>query len=226
MPLRPNPATKRGVAHQKNEQMETINRLLRKQSRPRNRRNVLASAEDRTENPSAVDSDAEDGSESRGAEPSMPPPPARTWRWVSTAVSVATPLVVEEPVAGSATVTVQEGAKNGDISMTDASAPSAPDQTSAEVPTNATLRLALGVPFCALGSELPAQADGGENGTPTVTLPDPTAQARAEEARVRERAGALCAVQGCGQARKYRLVADINRGACGMPHLKLLQGAA
>ncbi|KAF8629389.1 hypothetical protein AX17_005685 [Amanita inopinata Kibby_2008] len=33
-----------------------------------------------------------------------------------------------------------------------------------------------------------------------------------------------CAVEGCGQVRKYRFVNNSNIGACGMPHLKLLEG--
>lgn len=36
--------------------------------------------------------------------------------------------------------------------------------------------------------------------------------------------GALCDVQNCGVARKYRLVGDWERGACGMGHLKVLEG--
>ncbi|KAF6750092.1 hypothetical protein DFP72DRAFT_911770 [Ephemerocybe angulata] len=33
-----------------------------------------------------------------------------------------------------------------------------------------------------------------------------------------------CAVEGCGERRKYRLVRDWTRGACGMGHLKILEG--
>jgi Ino eighty subunit 2 len=33
-----------------------------------------------------------------------------------------------------------------------------------------------------------------------------------------------CAVEGCGQPRKYRLVKDWTIGACGMAHLKSLEG--
>lgn len=32
-----------------------------------------------------------------------------------------------------------------------------------------------------------------------------------------------CDVQGCGELRKYRLVRDFRRGACGMSHLKVLE---
>jgi Ino eighty subunit 2 len=37
--------------------------------------------------------------------------------------------------------------------------------------------------------------------------------------------GARCDVDGCTQPRKYRLVRDLKRGACGMSHLKLLDVA-
>lgn len=33
----------------------------------------------------------------------------------------------------------------------------------------------------------------------------------------------LCDVDGCGKGRKYRLVKDWERGACGMEHLKALE---
>lgn len=36
----------------------------------------------------------------------------------------------------------------------------------------------------------------------------------------------LCDVGGCNETRKYRLVADMQKGACGMEHLKALQGRA
>jgi Ino eighty subunit 2 len=34
----------------------------------------------------------------------------------------------------------------------------------------------------------------------------------------------LCDVRNCGEVRKYRLVSDWEKGACGMVHLKVLQG--
>lgn len=37
---------------------------------------------------------------------------------------------------------------------------------------------------------------------------------------------AMCDVQSCGVPRKYRLVGDWERGACGMEHLKVLQQVA
>ena len=37
---------------------------------------------------------------------------------------------------------------------------------------------------------------------------------------------AICDVQGCSARRKYRLVRDFERGACGLEHLNILTGAA
>lgn len=42
----------------------------------------------------------------------------------------------------------------------------------------------------------------------------------------REISKAFCDVRGCGEVRKYRLVRDWERGACGMIHLKVLEGKA
>ncbi|EJT99167.1 hypothetical protein DACRYDRAFT_23787 [Dacryopinax primogenitus] len=38
----------------------------------------------------------------------------------------------------------------------------------------------------------------------------------------RARPQAICAIDGCGQARKYRSVKDFGRGACGLEHLRVL----
>jgi len=38
------------------------------------------------------------------------------------------------------------------------------------------------------------------------------------------KAPSSCAVEGCSRPRKYRLVKDWTIGACGMPHLKSLDG--
>ncbi|THH05594.1 hypothetical protein EW146_g9862 [Bondarzewia mesenterica] len=78
--------------------------------------------------------------------------------------------------------------------------PTDPDRTmvlSFSVPTNALSREAKG------GKEEKARREGVD----------------------RDRGDAVCAVRGCGKDRKYRLVRDWTRGACGMEHLKVLQGA-
>lgn len=41
---------------------------------------------------------------------------------------------------------------------------------------------------------------------------------------VEGRGPGTCAIEGCGNARKYRLVKDWKVGACGLPHLKALEG--
>ena len=45
-----------------------------------------------------------------------------------------------------------------------------------------------------------------------------------EPSEPRPKAPANCAVEGCDLPRKYRLVRDFTIGACGMPHLKILEG--
>jgi len=44
--------------------------------------------------------------------------------------------------------------------------------------------------------------------------------------RPRPQGSDICAVEGCNQLRRYRLVRDWKIGACGMSHLKLLEGQA
>lgn len=59
----------------------------------------------------------------------------------------------------------------------------------------------------------------------SFSVPQPVALAPPPEPEVPQPTGpATCAVEGCGQLRKYRLVKDWTVGACGMPHLKLLEG--
>jgi len=53
--------------------------------------------------------------------------------------------------------------------------------------------------------------------------PEPAEEVKVEPAPPpRARPQATCAVEGCGQERKYRLVKDFERGACGLEHLKAL----
>lgn len=136
-------------------QTETINRLLRKQSRPRGRRNALATADDAQ---SAAGSDAAPGEDDANALDERTETPPTAWRWVSSAR------------AG------EDGEK--------------------------AVMLTVGVPIAVLP---PQQLDD-----------DKAERPRAE----------VCAVQGCGARRKYRLVKDWTRGACGIGHLKELEGAA
>ncbi|KXN86823.1 INO80 complex subunit 2 [Leucoagaricus sp. SymC.cos] len=54
---------------------------------------------------------------------------------------------------------------------------------------------------------------------PSVAIP-PASEVQVPKPKV----PGVCAVEGCGQPRKYRLVKNWMVGACGMPHLKLLEG--
>jgi Ino eighty subunit 2 len=50
-----------------------------------------------------------------------------------------------------------------------------------------------------------------------------TTQEQEQEQKVRVTVPAVCAVDGCTAKRKYRLVRDWERGACGMDHLHILE---
>ncbi|KAH7882854.1 hypothetical protein F5I97DRAFT_140843 [Phlebopus sp. FC_14] len=142
------------------EKMETINRLLKKQSKTKNKRNVLSTADERTPmsaTPAVVQS-ARDGSEVPEAEVGEPVEDIPTmYRWVSTT-----------------------------------RAPSTGDEDK--------MRLTFSVPVSLLGA-----ARGG-CGT-----------------RAGGASKGVCDVGGCGEVRKYRLVKDWRRGACGMEHLQKLE---
>lgn len=45
----------------------------------------------------------------------------------------------------------------------------------------------------------------------------------ASHSRPKTNASSLCDVDGCGKGRKYRLVKNWERGACGMEHLRVLE---
>lgn len=142
-------------------QAETINRLLKKQSRTKGKRNALSTAEDRptpVRSNSAVggDVDMEEGEEV------VPAPVVPTmYRWIST---------TKAPAPGDA---VQE----------------------------AKLMLSFSVPLTALPQSEKHLATA-------APIPAPTP---------------VCDVDGCDALRKYKLVKDSQKGACGMPHLKQLE---
>jgi Ino eighty subunit 2 len=77
--------------------------------------------------------------------------------------------------------------------------------------------------------------------TPTMVMSFGVPQAvdvAAHEAHIQEAAAhaellkkpaqqpSLCGIDGCTKPRKYRLVKDWTTGACGLPHLKMLEGRA
>jgi Ino eighty subunit 2 len=157
---------------------ETINRLLKKKSGTRNRRNPLASAEDRTPathtgngTPAEGEVDEEESGEAAVVPVAVVEVVPTRYRWISTL------------------------------------RPS-PDA----VPGDKML-LSFSVPTSLLpASHQPAlDADG---------------DTKMEEQEQRSRPPvppAVCDVEGCTANRKYRLVRDWERGACGMDHLHLLE---
>ncbi|EIN04649.1 hypothetical protein PUNSTDRAFT_76003, partial [Punctularia strigosozonata HHB-11173 SS5] len=166
------------------EKTETINRLLRKQSRARGKRNALATADD---------AEAEQEEAVEEAPPETPVP--TMYRWVSTSRPPAsrTPSANPNP----------DGEASGPI-------PLEPDQTSEEK----RLRLSFSVPLCAFPVP-PAQKS--QVGGDAMDVVPPTVKAHAAPQPL------TCAVSGCGAPRKYRLVRDWTKGACGMGHLKQLE---
>jgi len=147
------------------EKAETINRLLRKQSRPRNKRGTAL--DDRSPMPGAgrkvkpkiKDEEAEEAEEKEEEEPvevAEEEPKPVMYRWISS-----------KKVEGESSQMV----------------------------------LSFSVPPVALPPLPPVDADGPRPKVPSN-----------------------CAVEGCGRPRKYRLVRDWTVGACGMSHLKSLEG--
>ncbi|KZT74739.1 hypothetical protein DAEQUDRAFT_753489 [Daedalea quercina L-15889] len=156
------------------EKTETINRLLKKQSRARGKRNALATAEDRP----STGGGADDGEEGVEAEPPEPVTPTM-YRWVSTSRFPPTQEV--------------EG----------------------EAATEKKMSLSFSVPV----SVIP-QAEQFESASASTAMDvdKPSAPLRSAE-----HVQARCDVQGCSEQRKYRLVRDFAKGACGMAHLKALE---
>ncbi|RPD81874.1 hypothetical protein L226DRAFT_528106 [Lentinus tigrinus ALCF2SS1-7] len=151
------------------EKAETINRLLKKQSRARGKRNALSTAEDKPGPGEA----AVEGEDEEAAEAFAPPP--TMYRWVSSARS--------QP---------KEGAEGN---------------TAERVMT-----MSFSVPTSVLApkNENAMEIDGGAAAGPAPPRPTPTIPP-------------TCDIQGCTAVRKYRLVRDFQKGACGMDHLKLLE---
>ena len=152
------------------QQAETINRLLKKKSGTRNRRNALASAEDRTPatqtgNGTPAEGDPEEEESEVAPVPIVEVVPT-CYRWISTT----------RPAAD---------APSGEKKMI----------------------LSFSVPASLLPT--PHQDEDGDVDM-EAQPPKPPAPA-------------VCNVDGCTAMRKYRLVRDLERGACGMGHLHLLE---
>ncbi|KAF9237001.1 hypothetical protein BU15DRAFT_76371 [Melanogaster broomeanus] len=157
------------------EKAETINRLLKKQSKPKNKRSALSTADDRTPvslTPAVVQS-ARDGSEVPEGEVYEPVEFIPTmYRWISTTKSAAP--------AG-------EGADSISSAQSDA-----------------RMRLTFSVPVSVLPEDHSIPRGAEVAPAPPSTKP-------------------VCDVSGCQQFRKYRLVKDWMKGACGIEHLKVLE---
>jgi Ino eighty subunit 2 len=156
------------------QKAETINRLLKKKSGTRNRRNPLASAEDRTPathtgngTPAEGEVDEEENYEV-AAPPVIEVVPTR-YRWISTL------------------------------------------RPSPDAPPGDKMLLSFSVPTSLLPTSV-LDADGDTK--MDVQEPAPL---------LKPRAPAVCDIDGCTATRKYRLVRDHSRGACGMGHLHLLE---
>jgi len=187
------------------EKAETINRLLKKQSRPRNKRaaaSALTHTEDSTPVPAGGAGGGEDAEgegvpkdEQEEVQAELLQGPPTMYRWIST----SRPVVVPPP----ASVTADSAVTTTDISMTEATA-------STVVAPPATMSLSFSVPASFIPtppSDDGMQVDGGDAPRP-VPAPKP-----------------LCSVEGCGKERKYRLVrGEWGQGACGIVCLKILEG--
>lgn len=142
--------------------------MLKKQSKSKNKRNVLSTADDRTPvsaTPAVVQS-TRDGSEAPEVEVPEPVELIPTmYRWVSTTKHLA-----------------------GDAE---------PDSVDAD----GRMKLSFSVPVSVFPQD--------------TTPPSETRLPPAEKP--------VCDVSGCDQVRKYRLVRDWLKGACGMEHLKMLE---
>ena len=155
---------------------ETINRLLKKKSGTRNRRNPLASAEDRTPathtggNGTPAEGEVEE-EESGGftVPPVIEVVPTR-YRWISTL------------------------------------------RPSPDAPPGDKMLLSFSVPTSLLPTSHQPALD-----------PDGDTEMGVQELLPKPRAPPVCDVDGCKENRKYRLVRDHDRGACGMGHLHLLE---
>ena len=149
-------------------QAETINRLLKKQSKSKTKRNVLSTADDRTPvsaTPAVVQT--RDGSELPEGEMVEPVELVPTmYRWISTTKS-----------------------RPGDAEWASQGA------------ADGQMKLTLSVPVSILPPEAIAPSPLK---VPPVETP-------------------VCDVRGCKRARKYRLVRDWVKGACGMEHLQMLE---
>ena len=167
---------------------ETINRLLKKKSGTRNRRNPLASAEDRTPathtgngTPAEGEVDEDESGEvaTAGAGAVVPVVeviPTR-YRWLSTL------------------------------------------RSSPDAPPGDKMFLSFSVPTSLLPTIHQSAPDVDADGDVKME----TMHGQEPPKKPQAPSTAVCDVEGCSAKRKYRLVLDWERGACGMDHLHVLE---
>jgi len=150
------------------------------------------------------------------------------YRWISSikVVGGTTPLVS----------VVDSKKEDGDVQMADATDPSTQSNAEEKRDTKLTeekhMVLSFSVPVPLLSSSSPSvtASDPGSGSvsraeTPTHTAVPPATKVTPAALTLPVRPpAAICAVDGCEVKRKYRLVSDWTKGACGMEHLKVLEG--
>ena len=161
-------------------QAETINRLLKKQSRSKGKRNALSTAEDRPTPLASGVINAGDLDEENGEAILIPEPVIPTmYRWVSS------------------TKTIPGGANDK-------------EETGTRV-----MSLSFSVPV----SVIPKVEHTDDSAMAVDQPPAPPAAPVVPPPRTIPE----CDIEGCRAKRKYRLVRDFQRGACGMDHLRQLE---
>ncbi|EIW77473.1 hypothetical protein CONPUDRAFT_76184 [Coniophora puteana RWD-64-598 SS2] len=186
------------------EKMETINRLLKKQSRKKLKNTP---ADDRTPASGVVTGGAgsgtpgQDGSARDGSAEADYVEPVETviptmYRWIST-----TRPQVAEPRFKVGNLGAADGrTEEDDAAMDDVTRVKDETKDTESARADGNMRLTFSIPL----SVVPSAA---------VSTPPPAASKEKP----------TCDVPGCAQARKYRLVKDWMHGACGMEHLKMLE---
>ncbi|EGO28962.1 hypothetical protein SERLADRAFT_412683 [Serpula lacrymans var. lacrymans S7.9] len=154
------------------EKVETINRLLKKQSKSKNKRNALSTADDRTPlsaTPALVSSTADGLQDGENSEPVQVVP--TMYRWISTAK------------------------------------PSNLGKGKSPLNKEESMRITFSIP-ASLPKSYVMHSASQQYWWGTGPPPD---QQR------------ICDVDGCKSVRKYGLVRDSSKSACGMDHLKVLE---
>jgi Ino eighty subunit 2 len=166
---------------------------------------VLSTAQDAA---SVVGSEAqgEDGDDDAPEREATPP---TMWRWVSRThvltleeekAKEGIPSDAAPPKTDDSLPTNETSATNKETRMDGVEGPGSTGEASSPEPTK-SMAITFGVPVGMLTPENTAEV------SPRAERP----------------AAPICAVQGCGATRKYRLVKDWTQGACGLSHLKTLE---